>query len=282
MKSRFHGAATLSVLAVSALALSACTSTDEGGEASGGDTGANGGEISLITPGTLTVCSDIPYRPFEFTEGGETVGFDIDLVNNIAEDMGVGTEFLRTSFEGIQSGVALDSNQCDLAASGMTINEERESVMDFSEPYLDDNLALLVAPGADIDSVADVQGKRVGVQQATTGETQAQENNAEVVQYEDSALMIQGLNTGDVEAVIGNISVMGPAITDNPDLRLVEEIETGEQLGLAVKTGNTALLEQVNESLTTMREDGTLEELEGKWLGTGEAAGAQSPEPAAS
>lgn len=100
MKSRFHGAATLSVLAVSALALSACTSTDDGGDAAGGDTSANGGEISLITPGTLTVCSDIPYRPFEFTEGGETVGFDIDLVNNIAEDMGVETEFLRTSVTG--------------------------------------------------------------------------------------------------------------------------------------------------------------------------------------
>ncbi|MUN63176.1 transporter substrate-binding domain-containing protein [Kocuria sediminis] len=279
MKSRFHGAAALSVLAASALALSACSSTG-GGEEAGGE--ATGGEISLINPGTLTVCSDIPYRPFEYTENGETVGFDIDLVNNIAEDMGVETEFIRTAFEGIQSGVALDSDQCDLAASGMTINEERESVMDFSEPYLDDNLALLVAPDADIDSVADVAGKRVGVQQATTGETQAQENNAEVVQYEDSALMIQGLNTGDVEAVIGNISVMGPAITDNPDLRLVEEIETGEQLGLAVKTGNTALLEQVNESLATMREDGTLEELEGKWLGTGEAAGSASPEPSAS
>ncbi|MGX5358659.1 ABC transporter substrate-binding protein [Kocuria sp. KH4] len=279
MKSRFHGAATLSVLAASALALSACSSTG-GGEEAGGD--ATGGEISLINPGTLTVCSDIPYRPFEYTENGETVGFDIDLVNNIAEDMGVETEFIRTAFEGIQSGVALDSDQCDLAASGMTINEERESVMDFSEPYLDDNLALLVAPDADIDSVADVAGKRVGVQQATTGETQAQENNAEVVQYEDSALMIQGLNTGDVEAVIGNISVMGPAITDNPDLRLVEEIETGEQLGLAVKTGNTALLDQVNESLATMQEDGTLEELEGRWLGTGEAAGSASPEPSAS
>jgi polar amino acid transport system substrate-binding protein len=276
MKSRFHGAATLSVLAVSALALSACTSTG-GGEESGGEAG--GGEISLIKPGVLTVCSDIPYRPFEYTEEGETVGFDIDLVNGIAEDMGVQTEFIRTAFEGIQSGVALDSDQCDLAASGMTINEERESVMDFSEPYLDDNLALLVAPGSDIQSVADVQGKRVGVQQATTGETQAQENGAEVVQYEDSALMIQGLNTGDVEAVIGNISVTGPAITDNPELKLVEEIETGEQLGLAVKTGNTALLDQVNESLATMREDGTLEELEAKWLGTGEAAGSASAEP---
>jgi polar amino acid transport system substrate-binding protein len=276
MKSRFHGAATLSVLAVSALALSACTSTG-GGEESGGEAG--GGEISLIKPGVLTVCSDIPYRPFEYTEEGETVGFDIDLVNGIAEDMGVQTEFIRTAFEGIQSGVALDSDQCDLAASGMTINEERESVMDFSEPYLDDNLALLVAPGSDIQSVADVQGKRVGVQQATTGETQAQENGAEVVQYEDSALMIQGLNTGDVEAVIGNISVTGPAITDNPELKLVEEIETGEQLGLAVKTGNTALLDQVNESLATMREDGTLEELESKWLGTGEAAGSASAEP---
>ena len=275
MKSRFHGAAALSVLAVSALALSACSDT-------GGGEQAAGGEVSLIDPGTLTVCSDIPYVPFEFTEDGETVGFDVDLVTGIAEDLGVQPEFIRTSFEGIQSGVALDSDQCDLAASGMTINDERESVMDFSEPYLDDNLALLVAPGSGIGSVADIQGQRVGVQQATTGEEEAQENGAEVVQYEDAALMLQGLNTGDVPAVIGNISVVGSAVRDNPELQLVEEIETGEQLGLAVKTGNTALLEQVNESLATMEENGTLEELEGKWLGTGEAAGSASPEPSAS
>ncbi|MCD1145207.1 ABC transporter substrate-binding protein [Kocuria sp. LUK] len=266
---------TLSLLAVSALALSACAG---GGEEEGGGE-AGGGEVQLINEGTLTVCSDIPYRPFEYTEDGETVGFDVDLVNAIAEDMGVETEFIRTSFEGIQSGVALDSDQCDLAASGMTINEERESVMDFSEPYLDDNLALLVTPDSGIQGVGDVAGKRIGVQQATTGEAQAQENGAEVVQYEDSALMIQGLNTGDVEGVIGNISVMGPAITDNPDLRLVEEIETGEQLGLAVKTGNTALLEQVDRSLATMKEDGSLAELEAKWLGTGEAAGGSTGEP---
>lgn len=274
MKSRFHGAATLSVLAVSALALSACTST-------GGGEQAAEGEVSLISPGTLTVCSDIPYAPFEYVQDGETVGFDIDLVNNIAEDLGVETNVITTGFEAIETGSALDTDQCDLAASGMTINEERESVMDFSEPYLDDNLALLVAPDSDIQSVADVQGKRVGVQQATTGEVQAQENNAEVVQYEDSGLMIQGLNTGDVEAVIGNISVMGPAITDNPELKLVEEIETGEQLGLAVKTGNTALLEQVNESLATMEEDGTLDQLEAEWLGTGDAEASASPAPTA-
>lgn len=274
---RTRGAGALSLLAVSALALSACAGGGGGEEEGGGEAG--GGEVQLINEGTLTVCSDIPYRPFEYTEDGETVGFDVDLVNAIAEDMGVETEFIRTSFEGIQSGVALDSDQCDLAASGMTINEERESVMDFSEPYLDDNLALLVVPDSGIQGVGDVAGKRIGVQQATTGEAQAQENGAEVVQYEDSALMIQGLNTGDVEGVIGNISVMGPAITDNPDLRLVEEIETGEQLGLAVKTGNTALLEQVDRSLATMKEDGSLAELEAKWLGTGEAAGGGTGEP---
>ncbi|MFW6188435.1 MAG: ABC transporter substrate-binding protein [Actinomycetota bacterium] len=275
MKSRFHGAAALSVLAVSALALSACSDT-------GGGEQAAGGEVSLIDPGTLTVCSDIPYVPFEFTENGETVGFDVDLVTGIAEDLGVQPEFIRTSFEGIQSGVALDSDQCDLAASGMTINDERESVMDFSEPYLDDNLALLVAPGSGIGSVADIQGQRVGVQQATTGEEEAQENGAEVVQYEDAALMLQGLNTGDVPAVIGNISVVGSAVRDNPELQLVEEIETGEQLGLAVKTGNTALLDRVNESLATMKEDGTLEQLEAEWLGGGGSSESASPQPSAS
>lgn len=282
MKSRFHGAATLSVLAVSALALSACTSTDDGG-GGGGEAAAGGeSEVSLINAGTLTVCSDIPYAPFEYVEDGETVGFDIDLVNNIAEDMGVETEFITTSFEAIETGSALDTDQCDLAASGMTITEERESVMDFSEPYVADNLGLLVAPGSGIESVADIEGKRVGVQQATTGEAYAQENGADVVQYEDSALMIQGLNTDDVEAVVANISVTGPAIDDNPELELVEEIETGEELGLAVKTGNTALLEQVDESLAAMEEDGTLEDLKAEWLGSTGAEGSASPEPAAS
>jgi polar amino acid transport system substrate-binding protein len=276
MKSRFHGAATLSVLAVSALALSACTSNGEGEEAAGE------GELSLISSGTLTVCSDIPYAPFEYVENGETVGFDIDLVDRIAEDLGVEPNVITTSFEAIETGSALDTDQCDLAASGMTINEERESVMDFSEPYVEDNLGLLVAPGSGIGSVADIEGQRVGAQQATTGEAFAQDNGADVVQYEDSSLMIQGLNTGDVQAVVANISVAGPAIDDNPELELVEEIETGEELGLAVKTGNTALLERVNESLAAMEEDGTLEELKAEWLGSADAEGAASPEPAAS
>ncbi|MFI7483924.1 ABC transporter substrate-binding protein [Kocuria sp. M1R5S2] len=280
MKSRFHGAATLSVLAVSALALSACA----GGDGDGGAESEGGGEVNLIQPGTLTVCSDIPYAPFEYVEDGETVGFDIDLVNRIAEDLGVEPNIITTSFEAIETGSALDTDQCDLAASGMTINEERESVMDFSQPYVEDNLGLLVAPGSDIGSVADIEGRRVGAQQATTGEDHARENGADVVQYEDSALMIQGLNTGDVEAVVANISVAGPAIDDNPELELVEEIETGEELGLAVKTGNTALLEKVNESLSAMEEDGTLEELKAEWLGSAEnsESGAASPEPAES
>ena len=210
------------------------------------------------------------------------MGFDIDLVDRIAQDLGVESNVITTPFEAIETGSALDTDQCDLAASGMTITEERESVMDFSEPYLDDNLALLVAPGSDIRSVADIAGKRIGVQQATTGEAYAQDNGADVVQYETSSLMIQGLNTDDVEAALGNISVTGPAIEDNPELQLVEEIETGEQLGLAVKTGNTALLERVNETLAAMQEDGSLEELEAEWLGADEAAGSASPEPAAS
>jgi polar amino acid transport system substrate-binding protein len=274
MKSRFHGAATLSVLAASALALSACSST--GGE----EEPAGDGGIDLVSEGVLTVCSDIPYPPFEYVEGGETVGFDIDLVNNIAEDMGVETEFVTTPFEAIETGSALDTGQCDLAASGMSITEQRETVMDFSEPYLEDNLALLVAPDSGIESVADIEGRRVGVQGATTGETFARDNGADVIEYENASLMIQGLNTGDVEAVLGNISVTGPAIAENPELTVAEEIETGEQLGLAVQTGNTTLLEQVNTSLASMKEDGTLEELKAEWLGTGGSA--ETPEPAAS
>ncbi|WP_326502840.1 ABC transporter substrate-binding protein [Rothia nasimurium] len=246
-------------LAAAALMLTAC------GSSSTGTTTESG--VSLMSEGKLTVCTNPPYAPFEYEENGKIVGLDADIAAAIASDLGVEAEMFTTSFEGIQSGVALSSKQCDIALSGITITDERKTVMNFTDSYVDDNLAILVPAGSDIKSDADLSGRNIGVQQATSGEKYSQEAGANTVQYEDNGLLLQAVQTGQVDAIVGNITVLSEMLTSDSSLSVVQEIETGEQIAGAVATENTALLDSANATLKKMEEDGRLADLREKYLG---------------
>lgn len=246
-------------LAAAALMLTAC------GSSSTGTTTESG--VSLISEGKLTVCTNPPYAPFEYEENGKIVGLDADIAAAIASDLGVEADMFTTSFEGIQSGVALSSKQCDIALSGITITDERKTVMNFTDSYVDDNLAILVPAGSDIKGDADLSGRNIGVQQATSGEKYAQEAGANTVQYEDNGLLLQALQTGQVDAIVGNITVLSEMLTSDSSLSVAQEIETGEQIAGAVATENTALLDSANATLKKMEEDGRMADLREKYLG---------------
>jgi polar amino acid transport system substrate-binding protein len=254
---------TLAVFSAAALALSACG--DGGNEtAAGGD-----GEIKLIEDGKLTTCTHRPYKPFQFSEGGDTVGFDVDIVDEIAKDLGVEQEIVDTPFEGINTGEDLNTLKCDIAAAGMTITDKREEVLDFSKPYFDATQALLVKSDASYKSLEELSGKKLGVQLSTTGEIYAQDNapdDVELVQFEDLALLQTAVKTGQVDAGINDNGVLLDFAKDNDDVKVTEEFDTGEQYGLAVKTGNKALLDQVNKTLERIQSDGTYDELYAKWF----------------
>lgn len=243
-------------LALSALTLAGCTSTT---------TTADG--VTLVKEGKLTMCTNTPYKPFEFEENGKIVGFDPDLGAAIAKDLGVELEITTASFESMDSGAALSSGQCDIALSGITVTDERKTKMTFTETYLDDNLAILVKNDSSITSVDDLSGKKVAVQQATSGQAEAEKHEADVVQFEDAALMVQALQTGQVEAVVGNISILSEALSGDDELKLAAEIETGEQLAGAVSTNNAELAEKANETIKKMKDNGELGKLQEKWLG---------------
>ena len=130
--------ALASVLAVSTLglALSACANqTDKVTTESG---------VQVIKDGNLTVCTHLPYEPFQYNKGGEIVGFDVDLMDLVADDLGLKQEIVNTPFETIETGQAMSTGKCDIAAAGMTITEERDQVIDFSDPYFEATQALLV------------------------------------------------------------------------------------------------------------------------------------------
>ena len=253
----------LALLAVLPLALTGCVSTaNENSDANG--------EVSLVKSGTLSVCTNTPYKPFEYEENGTIVGLDADIANAIASDLGVKAQLTSISFEGLDSGTGLATGQCDIALAGIGVTDERKSKMEFTTVYFDDNLAILVPKGSSITSAADLKGVSVGAQQATSGETYAKENGAEVIQYEDTSLMFSALKTGQVKAVAANLSVVSEALTNDPDSFKIayQDSENTEQIAAAVSSNNKALLAKANATITKLKENGELDKMKAKWVGT--------------
>ncbi len=246
-----------SILAAGALALTAC---------GGGSTPApSAGGVQLINAGKLTVCSDIPYEPFEFQQDGKIVGFDMDIAAELAKDLNAELSVVDSSFEAIETGVAL--NQCDVSISSISITDNRKTAMDFSTPYLDDDLTLVASESSGIKNIGDARGKKVGVQQATTGAEYANAQVLNAQQFEDSGLLVQALKAGTIDAALGNQSVLAYAIKDDANLKRVADFATGEQLGISVKKGNTEMLEKVNATLKRLTDDGSLAKFEAAWFG---------------
>jgi len=256
-----HHLSAAALAATALLALTACAgSADE-------DTASTDGELALVNAGTLTVCTNPPFEPFEFEdENGEIVGLDIDITREVAEDLGVELDVLVAPFDTIESGASLNTDACDIAASGLTITDDRAAKFDFSQPYFDADQGLLVAEGSGIEDVDSLAGKKIAVQMATTGETWVEEQGLTPVQFEDLGLQIQALQTGQVDAVVADIAVLGPFVTDGYEVATT--FPTGEQYGLGVKKGNTALLEAVDATLDRIREDGTYDAIYTDRIGT--------------
>lgn len=252
---------TLALSAVAALALGACGSDDSGTTDSGAD---------VVKAGTLSVCSDVPYPPFEdFDESSDSgyKGFDIDIVSEIADRLELDLAIQDSSFDALQSGQSLNAGSCDLVASAMTITDEREENLDFSDGYYDSKQSLLVPADSDIAGIGDLDGVKVGVQQGTTGKTYTEENatGAEIVTFPSDAEMFQAIKAGQVEALLQDLPVNLDHATDG-EYKVVETYETDEQYGFAIKQGNTQLVEDVNEALTEMRDDGTYDEIYNKYF----------------
>jgi len=265
---------------VLALLLAACGNgdtqqpADDGATPAEGD-GAAGADLDLVTDGTLTVCTDSPYPPMEFEdpETGEFTGFDIELMRAIAEELGLDTEVVNSGFDPIVSGTALAANQCDIAAASITITEEREESIDFTEPYFEAEQSLLVKGDSDIASIDDLAGERIGVQSGTTGETYANENTpdgAEIVSFDNPGDIFVALEAGDISGVIQDLVVNQGRTLEDDSVEVVETYQTDEQYGFAAEEGNTQLTEAVNGALQTLRDDGRYDEIYNEWFGNAE------------
>ena len=256
--------ARAAVAAAAVLGLAACASAE-------GSTASTAPKPTLLRNSTLTVCTSYPYEPFEFEQDGEVVGFDIDLVNEVAKKLNVKVAFVNEDFDEIASGKMLNSNFCDIGVSALSIDGDRARVVDFSSPYFNAAQVMVVQKASGLTDLNDTAGGRVAVQEGSTGETFAIDNappSTQIVKFKSIEEIDSAISGGTVDAGIYDNNIVGDAIERHPTFQVVAEFDTGEQYGMAVKKdGNVDLLRVVNQVLADLQESGRYDEIYGKWFG---------------
>lgn len=215
---------------------------------------------------------DTTYPPFEFKEGNDYKGIDIELINAIAKDQDFKIKLSPMDFGGIIP--AMQANQLDVAIAGMSISEERKKVVDFSTPYFDAGLTIVVKKdNTSTKTVKDLKGKTIAVKKGTTGAKYAQDNatklGIKVVQFNDSPAMFQEVANGNADALIEDYPVISYAIAQKDlGLKIVGDRLNGDQYGIAVLKGqNGDLLKKINDGLANLKKDGTYDEIIKTYLG---------------
>ncbi|MDX6625114.1 MAG: polar amino acid transport system substrate-binding protein [Solirubrobacterales bacterium] len=252
-KTRLTALFAVFLVAIASVVVAGCGGSDSSTEAAGG------GE-------PLTVGSDIPYPPFEQGKPGSYTGFDIDLMEAISEKIGRTPEFQDTSFETIFRDVA--QGKFEAVISAATITPEREKAVAFSDPYYLSEQAILVKEGSDIKGLTDLEGKIVGAQQGTTGLELGKEkaNASELRPYPEGPDAVNALKAGTVEAVIIDAPVAQNAVEKAGGIEIAEKVPTEESYGIALAKDNTGLLEEINQGLKEVEEDGTYTTIYEKWF----------------
>lgn len=223
----------------------------------------------LLAQDTLTVGANIGNVPWEFqNESGDIVGFEVDLVKAVAESLGVEVDIQNIPFNGLFS--AVQSGRIDIATSSITITNERLQSVSFAQPYYDSDQSLTTASGGP-ESLEQMEGKVVGVDTGSTGDMWATEHAdahgfADIRRYEGLAPAMLDLAAGRIDGYISDIPALLYYVKDKPGLQVVERIETGEKYSMMFAK-DAELASQVNEVLTTLKENGFLAELHEKWFG---------------
>ena len=218
----------------------------------------------------LIMYTNAEFAPFEYFEGEEIVGVDVDIAKEIAKDLGKELTVKHIDFDSLVP--SLVKGKADFVAAGMTINPEREDEVDFSIPYVESVQNIISTKDAELKSMEDLSGKRIGVQRGTTGDTSVTDainkedgdlygSGAEVKTYSNALEASQDLLVGRIDAVVIDKLTAEEIVKNNTDnLMTVEFGEISEHYGIAVVNGNTELLDSINKTLQRLIDEGKIEE----------------------
>ena len=222
--------------------------------------GAKGKTLAEVKKaGKLTVATSPDFPPFEYHEGNEVVGIEVDILNLIAKELGVELEIISMDFEAVLLGV--QSAKYDCGMSGITASEERKENMLFTTPYYNAAQVIVVKAGSGITGKADLTGKKVSVQTGTTADAGCTDAGYNVQAFAANADAKAALTTGKVDAwVVDNLTAM-QMVEENDGLVILEEKMTEEPYAFAFAFGSEDLVAEIDTILTKLIADGTVEEI---------------------
>lgn len=211
------------------------------------------------------------FEPFEFVSAkgviGKYDGIDMAIAKQIAEDNGMTVRIENMEFDSLL--LALENGQVDAVIAAMTIDPEREESVSFSVPYYTAKQVMIVKEDSDIAVASDMADKKIVVIQGYTGQTCVEKLGYEFQAFKKGSEAIMELVNGKCDVVVIDSATAEQYVKDNKGLKIVEDADTfdSEEYGIAVKKGNTELLEKINTALTKMKNDGTINELSAKYSG---------------
>ena len=271
-------ALSLMTAAALALSLAACGSTASS-EAASSDAASSEAasseaasetetaELSTVEPGKLIMSTNAAFPPYEMTtDSGEFEGIDIETAQAIADKLGLELQIDDMDFDAAL--LAVQQGKSDMVMAGVTVTDERQNVMDFTDSYATGIQSIIVKEDSDIASVDDLAGKKIGTQRGTTGYLYCSDDfgDENVVAYDDGLTAVQMLNNGQVDCVVIDNAPAKEFVAANPGLKLLDTAYVEESYAIGVGKGNTGLKDAINTALEELKADGTLQAIVDKYI----------------
>ena len=224
-------------------------------------------ELSTVEPGKLIMSTNAAFPPYEMTtDSGEFEGIDIETAQAIADKLGLELQIDDMDFDAAL--LAVQQGKSDMVMAGVTVTDERQNVMDFTDSYATGIQSIIVKEDSDIASVDDLAGKKIGTQRGTTGYLYCSDDfgDENVVAYDDGLTAVQMLNNGQVDCVVIDNAPAKEFIAANPGLKLLDTAYVEEDYAIGVGKGNTELKDALDTALDALKADGTLQAIVDKYI----------------
>ncbi len=222
---------------------------------------------NIAQPTKLIIGTDPTLPPMEYIENGMLTGYDIDFAYFMAKELGAQVEFKNIGFDNLFP--AIEQKQIDMIISAVTITDERKQKYGFSDPYLNAGQVIITKKTTtDITSTTNLSGKKVGVQQGTTNETEALKYTKErmVIRFKDFEEAAKVLEVGNIDAIITDLPNAKGIVSKNKAFKIASDPFTFEYYGIVFRKDNTELITKINKALAALHQKGILEDLKQKWF----------------
>ena len=253
--------------ASSEAASSEAASSEETSEAASSEETTDAAEVTTVTPGKLTMSTNAAFPPYEMTtDSGDFEGIDIEVAGAIADKLGLELQVDDMDFDAAL--LAAQNGKSDMVMAGVTVTDERQKVMDFSDTYAEGIQSIIVPEDSDIASVDDLAGKTIGTQRGTTGYIYCTDDfgDENVMAFDNGLTAVQALNNGQVDAVVIDNAPAKEFVAANPGLKILDTAYAQEDYAIGVAKGNTQLLDAINGALEELQADGTLQSIVDKYI----------------